>query len=96
MTRGEAVAMAALRWGINGFAVRANDINPAARYRVGFVDKQDGKTVIRILGMGRSWHQAFVTATKHPDNEAQQQKATELRRQYELKKAALTSGESNT
>lgn len=93
MVKSEAIALAVMRWGINGFAVRANDINPAARYRVGFASNHEGKARLYILGMGRTWEEAFSKATEHPENEKQQQKATELRKQFEFKKAALTSKE---
>lgn len=94
MNKTEAKALAVMRWGINAFAVRANDITPGTRYRVGFLAGQDGQTVVKILGMGRSWDEAFSIATQHPENEAQQQKASRLREQFQQKKAELTSREA--
>lgn len=89
MEKSEALAAAVVHWGMNAFAVRAKDIVPANRYRVGFMDSEEGKPLVRILGMGRSWEEAFQVAVQHPAHEAQKQKTAALREQYQTKAAQL-------
>lgn len=89
MVRSSAAAVAVAHWGINAFAVRAKDIVPANRYRVGYMDSEEGRPLVRILGMGRSWEEAFKVAVQHPAHEAQKQKTAALREQYQTKAAQL-------
>lgn len=89
MTKSEAVASAVYNWGINGFAVRAKDIHPGGRFRVGFVGNHEGKATVYILGMGADWTEAFRKAEENPMNKEQQEKAAVMRREYHRRAAEL-------